>query len=284
MAIDVNSGRSRSARDSETNAYNTNCEAVDEIARQLRLRDLGGLVICDLIDMRMAKNRKAIEERLAENLRRDRARTTFLPISEFGILEMTRQRMRPSMRSMHFSPCSSCKGIGELRSPDSIGADAIRRAAWLLAMDNVRRVEIVCSSRSASSLLSTYRRRLDQIERPSSKRIDVRISETIGLDDFNVYAYDERNADIDISRLPRSKANAEDDLLEDLPELEDPIDEVDSDASPRGRRRRRRKPAIADATSVAFSGGFDIPEEDDDFDLEEEDEDEDDGEIDMAGL
>ena len=267
VAIDVNSGRSRSARDSETNAYTTNCEAVDELARQLRLRDLGGLVICDLIDMRMAKNRKAIEERLAENLRRDRARTTFLPISEFGIVEMTRQRMRPSMRSLHFSPCNSCKGIGELRSADSIGADAIRRAAWLLALDSVRRVEIVCSSRSASSLLSTYRRRLDQIERPSNKRVDVRISDTIGLDDFNVYAYDERNADIDISRLPRPKASADEELLDELPEIEDK--DSDSESPTRGRRRRRRKPAVADAAAVAFSGGFDIDEDEDDDPTEE---------------
>jgi ribonuclease E len=261
VAIDVNSGRSRSARDSETNAYQTNCEAVDEMTRQLRLRDLGGLVIADLIDMRMASHRKAIEERLAEALRRDRARTTFLPISEFGIVEITRQRMRPSMRSLHFTPCTSCKGIGELRSPDSIGADAVRRAAWLLAVESVARVEIVCSPRGASSLLSTYRRRLDQLERPSGKRIDVRISETIGLDDFNVYAYDDTNADLDITKFGRSKGDPDADLLDKLPELRDESTEAESTSGGQ-RRRRRRKPAPADVATMALAGGFDIEEED----------------------
>ena len=97
VAIDVNSGKSRSARDSETNAFNTNKEAVDEIARQLRLRDLGGIIVNDLIDMRSSKHRREIEARLDNNLRRDRAKTTTLEISDFGIVEMTRQRMRPGL-------------------------------------------------------------------------------------------------------------------------------------------------------------------------------------------
>jgi ribonuclease E len=105
VAIDVNSGKSRGARDSESNAYHTNCEAVDEICRQLRLRDLGGLIINDLIDMRHARHRRQIEERFRNNLKRDRARSTILRISEFGLVEMTRQRMRPSMRKSHFITC-----------------------------------------------------------------------------------------------------------------------------------------------------------------------------------
>ena len=267
VAIDVNSGRSRAARDSETNAYQTNCEAVDEIARQLRLRDQGGLVICDLIDMRMSKHRKQIEERLAENLRRDRARTTFLPISEFGILEMTRQRMRPSMRSLHFANCTTCKGLGELRSPDSIAADMIRKSEWLLSIDKIRRVELVCASRSASSLLSGFRRRLDDLERNTNKRVDVRISDTISVNDFNVYAYDERNADVEVNRLSRPNQVKPEDLFDVLPETNEDETEVSSESGSR-RRRRRRKPAIADATTVALSGGFDLAPEDE---LENED-------------
>jgi ribonuclease E len=263
VAIDVNSGRSRSARDSETNAYQTNCEAVDEMTRQLRLRDLGGLVIADLIDMRMASHRKAIEDRLAEGLRRDRARTTFLPISEFGIVEMTRQRMRPSMRSLHFTSCKACKGIGELRSPDSIGADVIRRLAWLISFEKIARVEVVCSPRGASSLLSTYRRRLDDLERPSGKRIDVRISDAIALDEFNVYAYDESNADIDLAKLPRPKAGSTTDLLETLPELDESTSGDEPETGGR-RRRRRRRPGPADVGTMALAGGFNIDEEDED--------------------
>ena len=87
VAIDVNSGKSRSARDSETNAFETNKEAVDEICRQLRLRDMGGLVVCDLIDMRSPRHRREIEERFQANLRKDRAKTTMGRISEFGLVE-----------------------------------------------------------------------------------------------------------------------------------------------------------------------------------------------------
>ena len=123
VAIDVNSGRSRSARDSETNAFNTNKEAVDEIARQLRLRDLGGIIVSDLIDMRSSKHRREIEERLEGNLRRDRAKTTTLEISDFGIMEMTRQRMRPGLHKGSYMDCPHCQGSGEVRVPDAVAAD-----------------------------------------------------------------------------------------------------------------------------------------------------------------
>ena len=110
VAIDVNSGKSRSAKDAETNAYKTNLEAVDAICRQLRLRDLGGLVVNDLIDMRYSSHRKDIENRFRERLKKDRAKTTVAQISEFGLLEMTRQRMRGSMESQHFADCPTCRG------------------------------------------------------------------------------------------------------------------------------------------------------------------------------
>jgi ribonuclease E len=127
VAIDVNSGRSRTARDAETNAFRTNCEAVDEICRQLRLRDLGGLVVNDLIDMHMARHRREIEDRFRAGLSRDRAKTTMLRVSEFGIVELTRQRMRPSLRKSHFVACPHCDGHGEIKSPETVGGDATRQ-------------------------------------------------------------------------------------------------------------------------------------------------------------
>jgi ribonuclease E len=202
VAIDVNSGRSRSASDAETNAYETNCEAVEEICRQLRLRDLGGLVINDLIDMRMPRHRLQIEERFRHGLARDRAKTTMLRISEFGIVELTRQRMRPSLRKSHYIPCPACTGRGEIRSPDTVGADATRQAGYLLQFDRVRRVEMACSPRVASVLLSSKRRELVQLEEATGKKIDVRVSETIAPDRVDFYAYDDRNADVDVARLP----------------------------------------------------------------------------------
>ena len=270
VAIDVNSGRSRGARDAESNAVSTNREAADEIVRQLRLRDQGGLVVCDFIDMRFARNRKEIEDRLAENLRQDRARTTFLPISEFGLVEMTRQRIRPSIRSQYFSPCPECNGLGEIRNPDSVAADAVRRAARILAVDKVERVEVVCGTRVASALLSGHRRRIDDLERRSGGRVDIRISEQIGGDRFDVYAYDDRNADIDISRLPFLKTPVLTDFAESLEDAADDAEDdvATADGDGRRRRRRRRKPAPADVVSIAMAGGFDIEDDEDDDDEE----------------
>ena len=274
VAIDVNSGRSRGAKDAEANAVSTNREAVDEIARQLRLRDQGGLVVCDLIDMRFARNRKEIEERLADRLGRDRARTTFLPISEFGLVEMTRQRIRPSIRSQYFSPCPHCNGLGEVRNADSVAADAVRRAARLLAVDAVARVEIACGARIASALLAGHRRRIDMLERQSGGKVDIRISEQMPGDRFDAYAYDDRNADLDISRL--AKITKPD--VESLPTeiIESDTEEEESGDGRRRRRRRRRKPAPADVVAIALAGGFDDEEEDDDdqpIDVESTDED-----------
>ncbi len=206
VAIDVNSGKSREARDSETNAYQTNCEAVDEICRQLRLRDLGGVIVNDLIDMRLAKHRRDIETRFADNLKKDRARWTIAPISEFGILEMTRQRMRASHESQHFTDCPTCRGRGLVQRPDSVAADALRELAALLDSAGVHRVELVVHPRIAGELLSTKRRALGRLERTSGKHVDVRVSEAISVDRVTFYAYDERGADLDIPKLGHRRA------------------------------------------------------------------------------
>jgi len=205
VAIDVNSGRSRDARDSEDNAYRTNVEAVDEICRQLRLRDLGGIVANDLIDMRSAAHRKDIENRFKERLKRDRAKTTVATISPFGILEMTRQRMRGSHEQVHFSDCPTCRGRGLVQKPDSVAGEALRELAALLDYDRVGKVELVVSPRVASELLSNKRRLLGRIERESHKHVDVRVSEDIPPDRISFYAYGPDGSDIDLEKLPAPK-------------------------------------------------------------------------------
>jgi ribonuclease E len=262
VAIDVNSGRSRSARDSETNAYETNCEAADEICRQLRLRDLGGLIVNDLIDMRSAKHRKQIEERFQTLLKRDRAKATVLPISEFGMMEMTRQRMRPSIRKSHFMACPHCNGRGEIKVPEYVASDAARHVGYLLQFDRVKRVEIACSPRVASVLLSAKRRdlvRLEDAHAREGKRIDVRVSESIAVDRVDYYAYDDRNADIDIAKLPALQAPDLGELQREMGEAqaqpEQAVDEEDIQAQ-QGRRRRRAHPP-ADSAAIALAGDFD---------------------------
>jgi len=221
VAIDVNSGRSRDARDAESNAFNTNMEAVDAISRHLRLRDLGGLVILDLIDMRMAKNRKDVETKFRDRLKRDRAKSTILPISEFGILEMTRQRMRGSHERVHFTDCPTCHGRGLVQKPTSVAGDALRELSAVLEHDKVFRVEMVVSPRVAGELLSQRRKALGRIERAAGKTVDVRVSETHAVDRITLYAYDASGTDIGLDRL--NGRHAKPDVIEwDLgPETED---------------------------------------------------------------
>ena len=206
VAIDVNSGKSRAARDAETNAYKTNAEAVDVICRQLRLRDIGGIVINDLIDMRSAKNRKAIEQQFRDRLKRDRAKSTIAPISPFGILEMTRQRMRGSLRSQHYTDCPTCHGKGLVQRPSSVSSDALREVAVALESDKVDRVELVVSGRIAGELLSNRRGSLNRLERATGKQVQVRVSETLGLDRFSIYAYDKSGSDVNTDKLPKPKS------------------------------------------------------------------------------
>ena len=201
VAIDVNSGKMRDSRDAETNAFKTNLEAVDEICRQLRLRDLGGIVVNDLIDMRHASHRKEIETRFKERLKRDKSRTTTASISPFGILEMTRQRMRGSHESVHFVDCPTCRGRGLVQRPDSVAADALRELAAVLDNERIDRIEMVVAPRVAGELLSSKRKLLGRIERESGKRVDVRVSETVALDRISFYAYDPSGADIDVANL-----------------------------------------------------------------------------------
>jgi len=244
-------------------------EAADEICRQLRLRDMGGLVINDLIDMRHSRNRKAVEQRFTERLGRDRAKSTILPISEFGILEMTRQRMRSSHERTHFAECHLCKGRGVLRRPDSVAAEALRDLALIASYDKISRVEMVVSAQVASHLLSGRRKQLSRIERTSGTITEVRVSETMATERFVLHGYDDKGNDVDLDKLPKMP-NPEDmlvdaeGLIEDMdvqtiaphadeedevmPEVEvHPIeldveyDEDDEQAERSGRRRKRRR-------------------------------------------
>ncbi|MCW5767638.1 MAG: Rne/Rng family ribonuclease [Phycisphaeraceae bacterium] len=216
VAIDVNSGRMRDARDAETNAYRANLEAIEEICRQIRLRDVGGLIINDLIDMRDLKRRRDIEQRFKDRLKRDRARTTVLQISAFGILEMTRQRNRASHESQHFADCPTCHGRGLIQRPGSVAADALRELAAMLDHESIAKIEMVVSPRVAGELLSARRRALSRVERTSGKIVEVRVSEAVPLDRVTFYAYDANGADVEAAKLQHAKKN---------PDIQDWLDE-----------------------------------------------------------
>jgi ribonuclease E len=126
VAIDVNSGNFRADNNAEETAFQMNLHAAKEIARQLRLRDLGGVIVNDFIDMRSESHRRKVEDALREALRRDRARTKILRVSQFGLIEMTRQRIRPSLKRSIFADCPHCRGSGFVKTSESLSIDAMR--------------------------------------------------------------------------------------------------------------------------------------------------------------
>jgi ribonuclease E len=200
VAIDVNSGKSRSARDAETNAFNTNMEAVDEICRQLRLRDLGGVIVNDLIDMRDLKRRRQVETRFRNNLKKDRARTRVGSISQFGLLEMTRQRMRPSLESSQSSACAACAGSGHVKSPESVVLDVMRRLALVLHRDEVVRAELIISPDAAFQLLNRKRSQLVELEKCYGKPVTVRVGGST-VDHVEIRLFDERGGQMEFDSL-----------------------------------------------------------------------------------
>ena len=126
VSIDINSARATKGGDIEATALNTNLEAADEIARQLRIRDLGGLIVIDFIDMGPQKNQRAVENRLREAVRQDRARVQIGKITRFGLLEMSRQRLRPSLGESSYHTCPRCSGFGTIRSVESLALAILR--------------------------------------------------------------------------------------------------------------------------------------------------------------
>ncbi len=130
VAVDVNSGRSVKEKQIEETAFKTNLEAAEEIARQLRLRDLGGLVVIDFIDMKSTKNQIEVGKALKAHLKRDKARTTVSKISKFGLLELSRQRIRPPIQFGTYYVCPTCQGRGQVRSIETLALMYLRKI-WL---------------------------------------------------------------------------------------------------------------------------------------------------------
>ncbi len=171
VSIDVNSGRYRKPRSPEETAYESNMESAVEIARQLRLRDLGGLIICDFIDMRSHKHRKDVERVFRTAVKVDRARSRILGISRFGVIEMTRQRMRPSLQSAIYLACPHCAGSGFVKSHESMAIEIIRLLHLSASKEQIKRIELFVSPEVADYLQNEKRASLTQIEQLSEKRI-----------------------------------------------------------------------------------------------------------------
>lgn len=165
VSVDINSSRATKGGDIEETALQTNLEAADEIARQLRIRDIGGLVVIDFIDMTPAKNRNAVEERMRKALSIDRARVQTARISKFGLLEMSRQRLRPSLEETTFETCPRCEGQGTIRGIRSLALSILRLIEEEAQKDFTKEVQTFVPLNVASFLLNEKRRAVSDIER-----------------------------------------------------------------------------------------------------------------------
>ena len=164
VSVDVNSARATKAGDIETTAFNTNLEAAEEIARQLRLRDLGGLIVIDFIDMESTKNQREVENRLKEALRYDRARVQLGKISRFGLMELSRQRLRPALAESAYIPCPRCHGIGHIRGTESTALHILRILQEEAMKDNTAQVVAQVPIDVATFLLNEKRAEIHTIE------------------------------------------------------------------------------------------------------------------------
>ncbi len=164
-AIDINSAKSIRGSDIEETAFNTNLEAAEEIARQLRLRDLGGLIVIDFIDMTPIRNQREVENRLKEAMKTDRARIQTTRISRFGLLEMSRQRLSPSLREATHHICPRCQGTGTVRDNNSLSLSILRLIQEEAMKDNTVQIDVIVPVPIASYLLNEKRRAITNIER-----------------------------------------------------------------------------------------------------------------------
>jgi ribonuclease E len=193
VAIDVNSGRFRSEGDAESTAYKINLEAAEEIPRQLRLRDLGGVIVCDFIDMRVESHRREVERRLIKNLRQHKERAKVLRMSAFGIIEMTRQRQRASFTSSVFQDCHHCRGSGLVKTVESVALDVMRLLQLSSTVEHIHSIEVRVSPEVADLLQNRKRAALYAVETRNRRQILIRPDSAFGLDQVQIQCYDRRN-------------------------------------------------------------------------------------------
>ena len=174
VAIDVNSGKYREESDPEKTSFKTNLKAAKEITRQIRLRDIGGVIIVDFIDMKEESHMRVIEKVMEEALKRDRARKKMLKMSKFGIIEMTRQRIRPSLKSVIYESCKSCEGTGETKTVESTCLDLMRQIKSTVNNPLIKEIEITANDIVAGYMLNKKRKRLTELEDKFSKNIIIK--------------------------------------------------------------------------------------------------------------
>ncbi len=191
VAIDVNSGTFRYDGNAEESAFRLNLNAAREIARQLRLRDLGGVIVNDFIDMRREKHRRAVEHALRDATKRDRARTKILRTSPFGLIEMTRQRIRPSLKKSVYYDCPCCAGRGVVKSEESMALEVIRLLMLVSQHPKTKTIVVRVYEKVASYLNNQKRKAIIDLEVSGEVRIEIRGSENVYPEHLVIESYDD---------------------------------------------------------------------------------------------
>jgi ribonuclease G len=187
VAIDVNTGRNKGGKDQEKTILETNLEAVEEIARQLRLRNIGGLIVLDLIDMRHPRDRKQVYTAFKEHLKRDKARTQALPISDLGLMEMTRQRVQESISRAVYMECPSCKGKGIIKSPETMSVEIQRALTRVMRLHpGVREVRVLLNAEVLERLKKEDEEILIDLERKFQGRLSFRVNAKFHFEEFKL--------------------------------------------------------------------------------------------------
>ncbi|MEL6475221.1 MAG: ribonuclease E/G [Pseudomonadota bacterium] len=245
VAIDVNSGRATKEGSIEETALKTNLEAADEVARQLRLRDLAGLIVIDFIDMDERKNNSAVEKRMKDRLKTDRARIQVGRISGFGLMEMSRQRLRPGMIEATTQPCPACHGTGLIRSDDSLALSILRQIEEEGTRRRSREVLVRVPVGIANYLMNQKREHVAQIEARYGMSVRIEGDHTLVSPDFSLEKFKTATRVLMASTGPvvsvdTSIMDQVDDEAEEAEQEEAPAAD-DAEGKPKRRRRRRRR-------------------------------------------
>ena len=243
VAIDVNSGRSTKEHSIEETACQTNLEAAEEVARQLRLRDLAGLVVIDFIDMEEKRNNRLVEKKLKDCLKDDRARIQVGRISHFGLMEMSRQRIRASVLESTMQPCPHCNGTGYIRSDSSLALHVLRSIEEYLLRNPHFNIIVRTSVATALYVLNHKRQALSDLENRFGLTINIEADDEVGAQNLAIYkGTAAEGTPAVVPQLPPVDETEDDDIVEDevVPETDDETKDDNNNENNQKRRRRNR--------------------------------------------
>jgi ribonuclease E len=201
VAIDVNSGSFRTDDSAEETAFQMNVNAAREIARQIRLRDLGGVIVNDFIDMRKEKNRRGVEHALRDAIKRDRARTKILRTSPFGLIEMTRQRIRTNLKNSAYSQCPSCSGTGVVKTPESMSLEVIRLLIVAAQRQQISKVVVTVAENVADYLNNRKRHELARLESEGSMSIQILAAKAVPPEHLALECRDAEDREVKLGKV-----------------------------------------------------------------------------------